>query len=287
MPLSPSELVLNADGSVYHLALHPDRIADTVITVGDPGRVPRVSRHFDSIEYEGGKREFLTHTGRLGRRRLTVTSTGIGTDNVDIVLTELDILANVDLQRREIREEHRALNILRLGTSGALQDDLAVDSLVVSTHGLGLDGLLGWYGGPPDSDPALRDALLQHLGELPVRPYLAAASPDVERLFPPSFARGVTATCPGFYGPQGRRIRLPPAVPDLLDRLASFRHGPHRVTNLEMETAGIFGLAGLLGHRACSVNTILANRPLGGFSPDPAAAVDGLIASVLEVLAAY
>jgi uridine phosphorylase len=286
----PSELILNADGSVYHLALRPEHLADTVFTVGDPDRVERVARHFDAVEFEGRKREFRTCTGRIGQRRFTVLSTGIGTDNIDIALNELDALASIDLEARRPLGEGRSLTIVRLGTSGSLQPDVPVDALVLGTHGLGLDGLLGWYADhrraeDPEQDLGEDAAWWRALADLPVQPYLVAADPDLLARFPPLFHRGVTATCPGFYAPQGRQLRLRAVVPDLPARLGALRIGPHRVINFEMETAAIYGLGRLLGHRCLSANVILANRATGDFSSDPRGGVDRLIEAVLGVLA--
>lgn len=312
-----SELVLNADGSIYHLAMRPDDVADLVLTVGDPGRVPKVARHFDSVESEREKREFRSCTGWLGSKRVTVLSTGIGTDNIDIALNELDALVNIDLATRQPLSTTRSLTIVRLGTSGSLQEDVPVGSHVVSSHGLGLDGLLDFYRTPGHLvqwGPALKPTLEgtasgalrlpsgwqegalgtfgvdlplpwpEELNHFPLRPYLCAADAALLAQFGQNYVHGITATCPGFYGPQGRRLRLEPVLPDLPQRLGSLRFGPHRVTNFEMETAAIYGLGALLGHRCLSVNVILANRITGEFAPDPAAAVAGLIQSVLGVL---
>lgn len=298
MALESSELITNADGSIYHLALKPEQVADTVLTVGDPGRVPRVSRHFDHIESEVEKREFRSCTGTLAGQRMTVLSTGIGTDNIDIALNELDALCNIDLESRQIKQPLRSLRIIRLGTSGSLQADIPVDALVLSSHGLGLDGLLDYYQDPehrlqwsgenPEHSPQNNQLIPwpQDLNQFPIRPYLIAGSSKLQELFPPSIARGITATCPGFYGPQGRNLRLQSILPDLPHRLSQLRFGEHRVTNFEMETAAIYGLGALLGHQCASVNVILANRINGTFSKNPSAAVDYLIRSVLEILTA-
>ncbi len=311
MALEPSELILNADGSIYHLALKPEHLAETILTVGDPGRVPRVSAFFDAIEHQSEKREFRSCTGRIGKRRFTVLSTGIGTDNIDIALNELDALVNLDLEHRVPREKLTRLEIIRLGTSGSLQADLPVDALVVSSHGLGLDGLLHFYRDPegliqrgpaqtgeteeketavPETamrDTAERKALLPwpiELDTFPLKPYLCAADHALLSRFPANWVKGITATCPGFYGPQGRSLRLEPALKDLPERLTRLRIGSHRVTNFEMETAAIYGLGALLGHRCVSVNVILANRVTGQFSGNASAAVDRMIRTVLETL---
>ncbi len=295
--LQRSELVLNADGSIYHLALKPEQIAPTVLTVGDPGRVPKVARHFDALEFELEKREFRSCTGRIGERRFTVLSTGIGTDNIDIALNELDALVNLDLAGRKPRDQHRRLNIIRLGTSGSLQADIPVGKLVCSSHGLGLDGLLSWYldpdariqfGPPKGQQPeAGGSAGLPwpcELDAFPLPPYLCPADPELLNWFGADFARGITATCPGFYGPQGRSLRLQPVMPDLPMRLSGMRFGEHRVSNFEMETAAIYGLGALLGHRCLSINVILANRINGEFAQNPSALVEDMISQVLRIL---
>lgn len=285
----PSELILRPSGTVYHLDLLPGQVADTVITVGDPERVRAITRRFDKVELEVAAREFVTHTGELDGKRLTVISTGIGTDNVDIVLNELDAVVNVDLETRRIREHPKSLTFVRLGTSGAFQPDLALGSLLLSEVALATDGLLPYYlhGGEPD--PLAID-LFNHLEagrqRLPV-PALVVR-PDL----PPAFAasdlpRGLTMTAAGFYAPQGRRLRLPSGLsPTLLDRLRSWRANGLRVTNIEMETSGIYGLATALGHRSASLSVLLAHRAEGTFSAAPAAAVERLIDRGLELILA-
>ncbi len=288
--IAPSELILRSDGSIYHLAMRPEDLAPTVVTVGDPGRVPMVAEHFDAVESEGMHREFRFATGRIGSRRYTVLSTGIGADNIDIALNELDALANIDFEQRVPRAEHRRLRIVRIGTSGSLQADLPVDAFVVGSHGLGLDGLLGWYSGGRSAEDALHDldeqAWWKELEsvQLPFRPYLVAADTDLLEAFPPLFHRGVTATCPGFYAPQGRSIRLQAALPDLPSELGKLRFGTERVLNFEMETAPIYGLGRLMGHACLSANVILANRVKGQFSATPQRSIERLIEAVLKVL---
>lgn len=282
--IASSELVLNSDGSIYHLHLHPENIAPTIITVGDPDRVAMVSKYFDHIEFTMQKREFVTHTGRVGNKRLTVISTGIGTDNIDIVLNELDALVNIDLKTRTPLPETTQLTIIRLGTSGSLHPDIPVDSLVVSSFGLGFDGLLHFYHFQPDETES------QLLAGFPplqngVIPYIARASQTLLQNIGHGFTTGITATCSGFYGPQGRQLRLQPALPGLLNQLQQFSDGQRRVTNFEMETAAIYGLSRLLGHRALSVNVIMANRVLGIFSPNPYKAIDHLIQTMLPLIA--
>lgn len=280
-----TDLILNADGSIYHLNLLPEDLAGTVITVGDPDRVPLVSRHFDHIEVRKGKREFITHTGRLGSKRLTVLSTGIGTDNIDIVLNELDALANVNFATRTANAQHRVLDIIRIGTSGALQADISMDSLLVSGYGLGMDALMGFYTATMDSEEsALLDAINGHLGDLPLNSYLTRGDEGLAETIGKGLATGITVTMPGFYAPQGRRVRASLRHPGLLDQLSSFQAGDERITNLEMETAGIYALARVLGHRALSVNAVLANRATLQFSKYPDRIVDQAIRHVLERL---
>ncbi|OWY24131.1 phosphorylase [Sphingobacteriales bacterium UPWRP_1] len=282
--IASSELVLNDDGSIYHLHLQPENIAPTIITVGDPDRVAMVSKYFDHIEFATQKREFVTHTGRVGNKRLTVISTGIGTDNIDIVLNELDALVNIDLKTRTPLPETTQLTIVRLGTSGSLHPDIPVDSIVVSSFGLGFDGLLHYYHFQPDET---ENKLLAHFPTLQngIVPYIARASQTLLSNFQHRFTTGITATCSGFYGPQGRQLRLQPALPQLLTQLQQFSDRHHRVTNFEMETAAIYGLSRLLGHRALSVNVIMANRALGMFSPNPYKAIDHLIQTTLPLIA--
>jgi uridine phosphorylase len=291
MPFAPSELILNPDGSVYHLHLWPEDLADTVVAVGDPDRVPKVSQYLDHIELRRQKREIVTHTGTLAGQRLTIISTGMGTDNVEIVLTELDALANIDLATREPRPQLRRLRIVRLGTSGSLQPDLPVGSLVASHTALGLDPLLDFYQYQPPLPSGERASWWPHLGEwvqqllqLGYRPYPALASPELLARFATGFAEGHTLTCPGFYAPQGRLLRAPNRLPDLMDRLAAFRQGDFRFTNFEMETAAYYALGGLLGHQAVSLNAIVANRATQQFDPQPEKTVDMLIRWGLEAL---
>ncbi|MGB5654808.1 MAG: nucleoside phosphorylase [Robiginitalea sp.] len=287
MSLKASELILNADQSVYHLNLHPEDVASTVILVGDPGRVPKVSRHFDHVEVKKSKREFCTHTGTYNGLRISVISTGIGTDNIDIVLNELDALVNIDLRKREVRGTLKTLNLIRLGTSGALQTDIDVDTLVLSDLAIGFDGLLHFYESEKAQEADVQFAFLEYSewSVFKAIPYVVKASPELcDHLYSRKMIRGFTATTPGFYAPQGRSLRLKPERPNLSQRLSAFRYKDMRITNMEMETAGIFGLAKLMGHKAASVNCILANRMTGTFSADPAAAVDHMIQVTLKNL---
>ena len=258
-----SELILNGDGSVYHLNLLPEELADTVITVGDPDRVPVVSKFFDSIELKKQKREFVSHTGTLNGKRLTVLSTGIGTDNIDIAFNELDALVNIDLKTRLIKEKLSSLKIIRLGTSGALHADIPVDSFVFSTYGLGLDGVLNFYVLENNAhESEVIEAFRKHYPSNGVlaQSYLSSVSSLLENKISDGLIKGITASCCGFYGPQGRVLRGQLARPDFLERLNSFQFGDLRVTNFEMETGAMYGLARVLGHEVCSVNAIVANR---------------------------
>ena len=276
-----SELILNADGSVYHLHLLPEDLADTVILVGDPERVPQVSKHFDRIELVKQKREFITHTGYIGNERLTVLSTGIGTDNIDIVLNELDILSHVNMLTREVKSEKRDLKLIRVGTSGALQADIEVDSILVSTHGLGLDHLTWYYEVEPDKDVIY---LKDELGLDFLKPYLFNANADLLAKFDQQSMKGITATCSGFYAPQGRYLRAGIKSMALVERLSAIRIDGLRVTNFEMETAAILGLSKLFGFKAIAVNAIVANRITHQFSSNGQATIDKTIQYTLETL---
>ncbi len=280
-----SELILNPDGSIYHLNLLPEDIADTIINVGDPDRVKMVSDFFDKVELRKHKREFATHTGIYRGKRITVISTGIGTDNIDIVYNELDALVNIDFKNRTIKKELKSLNLIRIGTSGALQEEILPDSFVCSSHGLGLDGLLNYYEWKPDQEEyELQNALMNELPTEDRFPgiYLAKGSNYLHDKLSRGMHSGITASCSGFYGPQGREIRLKPYRADLIDRLSSFRFKAWRVTNFEMETGAMYGLARMLGHQCCSVNVIVANRIRQEFSKKPYESVKNLIELVLS-----
>ncbi len=280
-----SELILHQDGSVYHLNIKPEHLADTVILVGDPHRVEMISNYFDRIEFKGENREIVTHTGTLKNKRLTVMSTGMGTDNIDIVLNELDALVNIDLEKKIIKPDHTALNIIRLGTSGGIQPDLPLNSFVLSEYGLGLDGLLSFYKNSEKViEKDLTDSFISHVNlpsEMP-QPYLVKSSDNLSGLFGDEFVRGITATAPGFYGPQGRQVRLDVAVPNLIDRLQKFEFDEKKIQNLEMETSALFGLSKLLGHHALTICVAIANRHHHGFNPDYKTAIKMLVESVLE-----
>lgn len=282
-----AELVLNADGSIYHLHLHPEDIADIILTVGDPNRVAHVSRYFDRLDVQTAKREFITHTGWLGKRRITVISSGIGTDNIDIVINELDAAVNFDLQTRQPKTEKRQLTFLRVGTSGSLQPDLHPGDLVVSAYAVGFDNLMLFYDCPNKLDElTLYDELMAFLAEtgpVPVNPYVYSANSAMLKNFGASFSHGITITCPGFYGPQARRLRGTNLFsPQQMNSLSRFRFRDLAITNLEMETSAIFGLCSMLGHRGLACNVLLANRPAGTFSKDPDAEVEKLIKTVIE-----
>lgn len=285
MSLGSSELILNPDGSIYHLNLLPEDIADTIITVGDPDRVHEVSKYFDSIELQKKKREFVTHTGSLSGKRITVISTGIGTDNIDIVLNELDALANIDFTSRTIKSKKRQLSFIRIGTSGSIQPNIPIDSFVVSSSGVGFDGLLYFYDSGHARNSDLESKLNDYLGwsARNIRAYAVDFDEKLAQQFSSNRIRyGITATNSGFYGPQGRSLRLTNSIPDFNERLASFFYQNHQITNLEMETAAIYGLAKLHGHRAVSLNAILANRVTGEFSKNGKKAIDELIQLALE-----
>ena len=284
--IAESELIINPRGAVYHLDLRPEEIAGTVITVGDPDRVKEVSKHFDTIEIKRQHREFISHTGTVGKKRLTVLSSGIGPDNIDIVINELDALANIDFETRQIKAQLTPLNIIRIGTSGSLQADIPVDHFVASTHGLGIDNLLNFYRHEQnDEEQQLLQSFVTHTqlhGQMSY-PYISSAAGSLLKHFVTDFHQGITVTCPGFYGPQGRVLRLGVRNPGLVNRLTDFRFGPHRVTNFEMETSAIYGLGKLLGHNCLAVNAIVANRVRQEFSKDGKMAVERLIVRFMEI----
>lgn len=275
-----SELILNPDGSIYHLHLRPEHLAKTIFTVGDPDRVPLVSRLFDSIEFKTAKREFVTHTGYVGKKRVTVMSTGMGTDNVEIVMTELDALVNIDLETRQIKLTHQSLEIIRLGTSGTMQKDIAVGSLLASEKAIGLDTLFQFY--PDLSSPQDWAKSIQEVLELSFLPYQAAGSALLLSKLPPVFQRGITVTAPGFYGPQQREVRIQPRIGQMMEKLASINIKGDRLTNFEMETAGYYGLGELLGHQMLSLNAIVANRVTQEFDKKAEKTVEKMIHAALE-----
>jgi uridine phosphorylase len=284
--IAESELIITPRGAVYHLDLTPEEIADTVITVGDPDRVKEVSKYFDSIEVQRQHREFVSHTGTVGKKRITVLSSGIGPDNIDIVINELDALVNIDFKSREIKKELRSINIIRIGTSGSLQEDIPVDSFVASTHGLGVDNLLNFYRHEQnEQEKELLQSFITHtqIQSQIGNPYISGCAASLIKHFVQDFHQGITVTCPGFYGPQGRVLRLGVKNPNLINRLTDFRFGQHRITNFEMETSAIYGLGKLLGHNCLAVNAIVANRVKKEFSKDGKAAVENLIKKFIEI----
>lgn len=286
--IQESELILNPNGSVYHLNLHPENIATDIIFVGDQDRVNKVTEHFDSIEFTTQKREFKTSTGVYKGKRLTVISTGIGPDNIDIVLNELDALVNINLKKRTIKPTHTKLNIVRIGTSGSLQNDIPVDSFVLAKYGLGLDGMLHAYACEKILEKEIEDAFIEHTNWSPrkARPYVVNNSSELEKkLVGKNVFIGLTATAVGFYGPQGRVLRLAIQDPELNTKIDCFNYNGIKVTNLEMETSAIYGLSKLLGHNACSMNAIIANRANGTFSKNPGNVVAELIVYTLDKLA--
>ena len=287
MQIPPSELILNKDGSIYHLNLLPKDIATTIITVGDPDRVSEVSKNFDSIDIKKGKREFVTHTGVLIGKRISVISTGIGTDNIDIVLNELDALVNIDFATRTVKENRIRLKIVRIGTSGAIQPEISIGSFLMSEYAIGFDGLLHFYQHSFNHHQQLEDAFIEHTqwAKEKARPYIVDFDADLAvKLMDNRIRLGFTATNTGFYGPQGRELRIAPSQAGIMSKMTSFNHANKRITNLEMETSGIYVLAKLLGHQAVSLNCILANRVTGEFSKQPEKAVQELIQLTLAKL---
>ena len=285
--IAASELIINDRGAIYHVNCRPEEIAHTILTVGDPDRVKEVSKYFDKIEFKNQHREFVTHTGYIGKKRLSVTSTGIGPDNIDIVLNELDALVNIDLETRTIKEKLTSLNIIRVGTCGSLQRDAPVDSFVASTHGLGLDNLLNFYlYSNNEEEKQILHAFNTHtqMQQGISEPYINAASISLLKEFVTGFHQGITVTCPGFYGPQGRVLRMGLRQPQLIDRLTSFNFGNHRISNFEMETSAIYGMGKILGHHCLSLSAIVANRITKEFSKDGGAAVESLIKQTLEIV---
>jgi uridine phosphorylase len=276
-----SELIINSDGSIYHLYLKPENLASTIFTVGDPDRVPMVSKHFDQIDFKIQKREFVTHTGWKNGKQVTVLSTGMGTDNIEILMTELDALVNVDLESRTVKPEKKSLSIIRLGTSGAMQADIPVGSLLASEIGIGMDTLMAYY---PDltGNQNLARMIKEELG-LSFNPYQTSGSSVLLNKLDDQFIKGVTLTCPGFYAPQGREVRLKPRLEQMIERLSAIQISGKKLTNFEMETAGYYAMGELLGHQMLSLNAIVANRPLKKFDPNAEKTVNRLIQLALEI----
>lgn len=285
MLIKNSELILNPDGSIYHLNLKPENIADTIIFVGDQNRVEMVTKHFDTIEFKIQKREFKTQTGTRNGKRLSVISTGIGPDNIDIVLNELDALANINFETRIAKQQLKSLNIIRIGTSGGLQPDIPIDSFVISENALDLSGLLQSYKTERICNPEIENAFIKHTNwnANKARPIVVNGSQSLLSKFESNFtSKGLTATANGFYGPQGRILRLPIEDADLNKKIDSFNFKGKKVTNFEMETSAIYGLSKLLGHSAMSLNAIIANRANGTFSKNPRKTIEDLIIYTLD-----
>lgn len=285
--IAASELIINDRGAIYHVNCRPEEIANTIITVGDPDRVNEVSKYFDRIEFKNHHREFNTHTGYIGKKRITVTSTGIGPDNIDIVMNELDALVNIDFETRTIKDKLTSLNIIRIGTCGSLQKDIPVDSFVASTHGLGIDNLMNFYiNNSNEEEKQILHAFKTHtqMQQGISEPYINAAGISLLKEFVSGFHQGITVTCPGFYGPQGRVLRMGLNQPHLIDRLSGFSFGQHRICNFEMETSAIYGMGKIMGHHCLSLSAIVANRISGEFSKDGGAAVEKLIKNALGII---
>ena len=285
MRIPESELIINADGSAFHIHIKPEELADNIILVGDPGRVDMIAEYLTDIECRHASREFVSVTGYRNGKRITALSHGIGPDNIDIVMTELDALANVDFATREVKPEHRRLNILRIGTSGALHADIPLGSYILSHISVGFDGVMNWYGGREKF--TLNDVeadFKKHMGwkdTLP-SPYFVKASDKIIDLMKDVTIKGVTISAPGFYGPQGRVVRLPLAMPDMLEKIESFRFGEYRITNFEMESSPLAGFGAMLGHDVCTVCCAIANRYLQSSNPDYKAAVRSLVELSVE-----
>lgn len=285
MMIPESEMILNADGSIYHLNLCPEDLADTIIFVGDQDRVPLVSQYFDSVQVKKGKREFITHTGMLRGKRISVLSTGIGTDNIDIVMNEIDALVNIDFKTKTLKPELKHVDIIRIGTSGSIQGNLAIGTILASEYAIGFDALMQFYIKPYTiQEERLRISIAEHFSNLLFKPYVGKASDRLLSKFAADLPKGITMTAPGFYGPQGRCVRSHNMHPNLIKLANSFCLEDKNITNLEMETAGIYALANMFGHHAISINAILASRINDEFSPNPAEIINRAIQFVLNKL---
>lgn len=281
--ISDAELILNADGSVYHLNLLPEDLAQTIIFVGDPDRVPAISKYFDNIEIVKGKREFVTHTGTLREKRISVISTGIGTDNIDIVFNEIDALVNIDFSTRMLKPELTKLDVIRIGTSGSIQGDIKMGTMLASEYAIGFDTLMQFYVKQyDDKEKKIRKAVKRHFEGLTFNPYVGKASKRLLKTLAAELPKGITMTAPGFYGPQGRALRSINLYPDLISKANSLKVGKRSITNLEMETAGIYALANMLGHRALSISVILASRVNETFCENPQEEMDKAIRYILD-----
>ncbi|MGO1244317.1 MAG: nucleoside phosphorylase [Sphingobacterium sp.] len=283
--IADSELILNADGSIYHLNLLPEDLAPTIIFVGDPDRVEIVSKHFDTIEIRKGKREFITHTGMLRKKRISVISTGIGTDNIDIVFNEIDALANIDFATRSLKRDLTSLDIIRIGTSGSIQGDIKMGTILASEYAIGFDALMQFYiKSYSPQEREIQAAIQQEFSSLSFKPYVGSASEKLLNQIAGDLPKGITMTAPGFYAPQGRSVRSANVYPDLIQRVNAFTINGRLITNLEMETAGIYALANMFGHHALSINAILASRVNEDFSSNPKKIIDQTIRYVLDRL---
>jgi uridine phosphorylase len=285
-PIARTDLLINPDGSIYHLSLRPYQVADTVILVGDPDRVSEISRYFDKVEYKIMNREFITHTGIYRGKRMTALSTGIGTDNIDIVMNELDALVNIDFDNRTIRPSHKKLDIIRVGTSGAIQPDIPVDTIGLSTYGMGLDNLAYYYNALQVQEEEMSDAFMDQVKwKIPhVKPYFVKGSESLLNKFTNEVFRGITVTAPGFYGPQGRTLRIGLADPDMITGLQSFRFNNERIINFEMETSALYALGALLDHNVVTVCALIGNRITQSFSQDHRPVIKKLVELVLETI---
>ncbi len=287
MPLKASEFILNEDGSIYHLNLRPEHLADTIITVGDPDRVAKVTEHFDDIEFSIKKREFHTQTGSYRGKRISVISTGIGTDNIDIVFNELDALVNIDFEKKEVKKQLKSLDIIRIGTTGSIQAEIPIDTFLLSEKAIGFDGLLHFYQSEEIIDNHFSEAFIKYMDWFPKKahPYVVDNSKKLQKILDTEdIFKGITATNIGFYGPQGRSLRLGLQDDQMNAKLATFNYHDQKITNLEMETSGIYGMSKLLGHNAVSMNVILANRATGEFSTTPQKTMEKLIGHCLDKL---
>lgn len=283
MKIPASELPMTPDGRIYHLGIAPENLADHIIVVGDPGRVPSVSKYFDTVDFKNQNREMVTHTGTLRGKRITALSTGMGTDNIDIVMTELDALANIDFKTLEVKPEHRTLNIVRIGTCGALQEEIDIHSFIAAQYGFGFDGLMHFYK-HEGFDEEIVDAFVKHTGwneKLPY-PYCVKGSQELLDRIGFDMVKGVTASAPGFFGPQGRSVRAQIEYPDLNTKIDSFKFGDRKITNLEMETSALYGFGQIMGHNMLTVCVAIANRITHDFSKDYHPAVEKLIQTVLN-----
>jgi len=279
---SDADLILNDDGSVYHLSLKPNNVADNIIVVGDPGRVYRISKHFDKIDFEMNKREFITHTGTYKNKPVTVMSTGMGVDNIEITMIELDALFNIDLNKRTPKEKKKSFNIIRIGTSGAIQEDLTVGSEVMSEYGIGMDNIMQYYQLQCSEFETEIGQKFQEAVNFPFPPYIVRGSEHLMKKLGEGFIMGNTVTSPGFYAPQGRQMRIPVSNPKLLDQITFFNHKDFWLTNFEMETSMLYAFARMLGHEALSINAILGNRVQKTFTKNPYKTIDSIILKVLE-----